>query len=68
VVVIAESHVTVHTWPECGYAAFDIFTCGQREVALRIRRGLIDWLRPGHVAEREFERRPHGSVPLARVE
>jgi len=29
VVVIAESHVTVHTWPEYGYAAIDIFTCGE---------------------------------------
>jgi S-adenosylmethionine decarboxylase len=28
VVVIAESHLTVHTWPEYGYAALDIFTCG----------------------------------------
>ena len=28
VLVIAESHITVHTWPEHGYAAADIFTCG----------------------------------------
>jgi S-adenosylmethionine decarboxylase len=28
VVVIAESHLFIHTWPECGYAAVDIFTCG----------------------------------------
>ncbi len=28
VVVISESHLTVHTWPEYGYAAVDIFTCG----------------------------------------
>ena len=28
VVVIAESHVTVHTWPEHGYAAVDLFYCG----------------------------------------
>jgi len=68
VVVIAESHVTIHTWPEYGYAAFDIFTCGQREVALRIRQGLIDWLRPDHIEEREFERRPSGSVPVVRSE
>lgn len=27
-VVIAESHVAIHTWPEYGYAAVDIFTCG----------------------------------------
>ena len=27
VAIIAESHVAVHTWPEYGYAAVDIFTC-----------------------------------------
>ena len=27
-VVIAESHVSIHTWPEYNYAAVDIFTCG----------------------------------------
>jgi S-adenosylmethionine decarboxylase proenzyme len=29
VVVIAESHLAIHTWPEYGYAAVDLFTCGQ---------------------------------------
>lgn len=29
VIVIAESHVTIHTWPEYGYAAVDVFTCGE---------------------------------------
>ncbi len=27
VAIIAESHIAVHTWPEYGYAAVDIFTC-----------------------------------------
>ncbi len=30
VVVIAESHFTIHTWPEYGYCALDIFTCGEQ--------------------------------------
>jgi S-adenosylmethionine decarboxylase proenzyme len=30
VVVIQESHLTIHTWPEHGYAAIDIFTCGEK--------------------------------------
>jgi S-adenosylmethionine decarboxylase len=30
VVVIAESHISIHTWPEYGYAAADIFTCGEQ--------------------------------------
>lgn len=29
VVAIAESHLCIHTWPEFGYAAVDIFTCGE---------------------------------------
>lgn len=28
VVIISESHLCIHTWPEHGYAAVDIFTCG----------------------------------------
>jgi len=28
VVVISESHISTHTWPEMGYAALDIYTCG----------------------------------------
>lgn len=28
VVIISESHLTIHTWPELGYAAVDLFTCG----------------------------------------
>lgn len=29
VVVIAESHLAIHSWPEYGYAAVDLFTCGE---------------------------------------
>ena len=30
VVVIAESHLAIHTWPEFRYASVDLFTCGTR--------------------------------------
>ncbi|HUT68240.1 MAG TPA: adenosylmethionine decarboxylase [Dehalococcoidales bacterium] len=39
VVIIAESHLSIHTWPEYGYAAVDIFTCGttvEPETAARV--------------------------------
>ena len=26
--LLAESHISIHTWPEIGYAAVDVFTCG----------------------------------------
>jgi S-adenosylmethionine decarboxylase proenzyme len=29
VIVIAESHFAIHTWPEYGFAAVDLFTCGE---------------------------------------
>jgi len=29
VILIAESHFAIHTWPEENYAAFDVFTCGE---------------------------------------
>ena len=29
VVAISESHLAIHSWPEFGYAAVDVFTCGQ---------------------------------------
>jgi S-adenosylmethionine decarboxylase proenzyme len=32
VVIIAESHLTVHTWPEHGYAAVDVFSCGELDL------------------------------------
>jgi len=31
VAVLAESHITVHTWPELGYGAFDVFMCGKAD-------------------------------------
>jgi S-adenosylmethionine decarboxylase proenzyme len=46
VIIIAESHLTIHTWPEHGYAAADIFTCGttvQPEIAAEV---IIEKLQP----------------------
>jgi S-adenosylmethionine decarboxylase len=44
IVAVAESHLCIHTWPEHGYAAVDIFTCGRgfepRKAAERIIEGL----------------------------
>ncbi|MEN0021261.1 MAG: adenosylmethionine decarboxylase [Planctomycetota bacterium] len=28
--LLAESHISIHTWPELGYAAADVFTCGEQ--------------------------------------
>ena len=31
VAVLAESHISIHTWPECAFAAVDVFMCGDAE-------------------------------------
>jgi S-adenosylmethionine decarboxylase len=41
IAVVTESHVMIHTWPEYGYAAVDVFTCGDQanpEAALPLLR------------------------------
>lgn len=42
VVAIAESHLCIHTWPEYGYAAADIFTCGEAFAPRKAAQLLID--------------------------
>ena len=46
VVVIAESHLSIHTWPEFGYAALDVFTCGGRSIADSILEHLLKTFKP----------------------
>jgi len=43
--LLAESHITVHTWPELGYAAADCFTCGDHTIAEEACRHLARQLR-----------------------
>ncbi|MCX7912347.1 MAG: adenosylmethionine decarboxylase [Dehalococcoidales bacterium] len=44
VVIIAESHLSIHTWPEYGYAAVDVFTCGVSVDPKKAARVLIEKL------------------------
>jgi S-adenosylmethionine decarboxylase len=44
-VIIAESHLSIHTWPEYGYAAVDLFTCGDTvssEAAFNYLRDILE--------------------------
>lgn len=44
VVIISESHLCIHTWPEHGYAAVDIFTCGDSVEPERAVKPLVEKL------------------------
>ena len=56
VIVIAESHVTIHTWPEYGYAAVDVFSCGASLNHDRIRDLTFRALAAARVEQRLFSR------------
>lgn len=56
VVVISESHLTIHTWPEFGYAAVDVFTCGDRVDPWQACNYLSEHFHAEHVEARETER------------
>ncbi len=42
--LLAESHISIHTWPESGYAAVDVFTCGDHTMPERACAVLIEQL------------------------
>ena len=44
IALLAESHLSIHTWPECRYAAVDIYTCGQNMRPDLASKFLIDSL------------------------
>jgi S-adenosylmethionine decarboxylase proenzyme len=62
VVVIAESHLTIHTWPEYGYAAVDIFTCGDTVDPWKAFEYLKKNLESGHYSTIEMKRGQLGVV------
>ncbi len=56
VVIIAESHLSIHTWPEFGYAAVDVFTCGTTVQPEKAAQVLIEKLGAGHHSIAEIPR------------
>ena len=56
VVVIAESHLSIHTWPEYGYAAADVFTCGTTVQPEKAAEALIEKLRARNHSLNEVQR------------
>jgi S-adenosylmethionine decarboxylase len=56
VVVIAESHLTIHSWPEYGYAAVDIFTCGTKVDPFKAAQFLKEELEAEDMQVKYFQR------------
>lgn len=56
VVLLAESHIAIHSWPEINYLAIDIFTCGDKAVPQKALNCLKKAFQPKRVEIKEIKR------------
>lgn len=56
VVLLAESHIALHFWPEINYLAIDIFTCGEKAMPYRAIEYFKKELQPKKVKIKEIKR------------
>jgi S-adenosylmethionine decarboxylase proenzyme len=62
IVGIAESHVSIHTWPELRYAAVDIFTCSPKMNSAHIVEALRLFLQSRHLSQMLVNRGPNHAL------
>ena len=62
IALLAESHISIHTWPESSYSAVDIFTCGQNMLPELASQYLIRALEAEEHYLRIIERNPPSAV------
>ena len=60
--LLAESHISIHTWPESGYAAVDVFTCGDHTMPERACQVLAEELGAARHKLTSFRRETPGSI------
>ena len=63
IALLAESHISIHTWPESHYSAVDIFTCGKNMMPEQASQYLIESLMAKEHFLRVIERYPPSAVP-----
>lgn len=56
VILLAESHIAIHSWPEINYLAIDIFTCGDKAVPRKALNCLKKAFQPKRVEIKEIKR------------
>lgn len=56
VIIIEESHISIHTWPEHGFAAIDFFYCSDEVDPEKAIEVLIEGFKPAKISRVEFDR------------
>jgi len=62
--VLAESHISIHTWPELGSASLDAYTCGETADPFVAVDHVLRALAPGHAHVAEIGRGVHGFTAI----
>jgi S-adenosylmethionine decarboxylase len=60
--LLAESHISIHTWPESGYAAVDVFTCGDHTMPESACHHLIRAFESTQYSLNSLKRQPPAAI------